>query len=864
MHIFKVFFLLFLSFSFLWAQTQPLEKVSLQLQWKHQFEYAGFYAAQEKGFYADVGLDVTFVEYNTSKKIVQEVLQGNAQYGVTYASLIANYLEGDPVVMLANFFKQSPLVLVAQKEIKSPIDLKGKRVMGISKSIQCLTLLTMLHPFNMTEDDLIDVPISFDLDNFIEKRVDAMSMYTTNELFYLNKRGIPYTILDPVSYGAKYYDLNLFTTTKELLTHPQRARDFRDASIKGWKYALAHKDEIIALIQKKYNTQHKSTEALHFEAKQTEQIMLPNIYPIGSIDPFRIQAMADNFRQSGYIKNPSKRDLNAFIYTENKPSNLVPVKTLKEDLLSHLSPEAQAYLAKEKKIVMCVDPDWMPFEKIENGKYIGIGSEYIEKISKLIGVPIVLHLTTSWSATLDAIQTKKCDILPMLHATPSRKKYLNFTRPYLQVPLVIATTYDKQFIGDAHLLKDKEIGLVKGYAHKELLQSRYPNIHFVEVKNIETGLKDVASGRLFGFIENLTVMSYQIQKYFPQSLKIAGRLSEKLKVQLAVRKDIPQLLSIMDTALSLFSKSDKEKILNHWVSVQYIKAFDYSIFWYVFIPLILLALYILIRQYILVRYNRQLKKEVSKKVSELKQKNEALIQKDRMAAMGEMLSMIAHQWKQPLSAISSVVMGIDVKIATKKFNLENKTGRAKFLHYLSLKHQDINTYIQHLSSTTDNFRNFFNPNKSKEMTSLTVPINDALEIVHSSLESQGIEVITDFNVALKLSLYPNEIIQVVINILKNSSDNFQNKRVKKPIILLSTQREKNMIILRICDNGGGVSKEVLPYIFDPYFSTKDEKNGAGLGLYMSKIIIEKHHQGKLTLHNTENGVCFEIQFTHHV
>ena len=150
MHLFKlfIFFLLFLHLS-LYAKNESLEKVTLQLQWKHQFEFAGFYAAKEKGFYADAGLDVTFVEFDKNTNITDEVLKGNAQYGLTYSSIIAEYLENKPLVLLANFFKQSPLVLVTQKDIKTPAELKGKKVMGLSDSIHDITLLTMLEKFNV-------------------------------------------------------------------------------------------------------------------------------------------------------------------------------------------------------------------------------------------------------------------------------------------------------------------------------------------------------------------------------------------------------------------------------------------------------------------------------------------------------------------------------------------------------------------------------------------------------------------------------------------------------------------------------------------------------------------------------------------
>ena len=344
-----IFLLLYILISTLGASELKLDNIKLQLQWKHQFEFAGFYAAQEKGFYKDVGLDVEFIEYDNTTDITQEVLDNNAQYGVTYASIIAEYVSGKPIVLLANFFKQSPLVIVAQETIKTPRQLKNKTVMGVSNSIDNVILLTMLDKFGISYDDIKNVPSSFSIDEFVDKKVDAMSVFTTNEIFKLNEKGIKYNIFDPTVYGARYYDINLFTTKKEITENPIRAKNFREASIKGWEYALKHQDEIIDLILKKYNTQKKSKEAYQFEAKQIEQLMLPNLYKIGSIDKFRIQSMADIFIQSGLvknIKNHTKKDLDKFIFSTIKKSsnsNLESYEKIIQQLNSTISSSLWTY-----------------------------------------------------------------------------------------------------------------------------------------------------------------------------------------------------------------------------------------------------------------------------------------------------------------------------------------------------------------------------------------------------------------------------------------------------------------------------------------------------------------------------------------
>ncbi len=256
--------------------------------------------------------------------------------------------------------------------------------------------------------------------------------------------------------------------------------------------------------------------------------------------------------------------------------------------------------------------------------------------------------------------------------------------------------------------------------------------------------------------------------------------------------------------------------------------------------------------------NKQLEQRVYDAIEETKQKEKLLQQQSRLAQMGEMISMIAHQWRQPLGAISTTAIGIETKLMLNKFNLSEENGRDKFKEFLSIKLKDINGFVQSLSTTIDDFRNFFKPDKDKEIVSLNEPINRALKIVKTSMSSKGIVIKTSLNNNERLLIYQNEVMQVILNILKNSEDNFIDVVQKNPQINITTKKVNNNHIIKISDNGGGIPDDILPDIFNPYFSTKDEKNGTGLGLYMSKIMIEDHHSGKLEVVNIDDGVEFKI------
>jgi signal transduction histidine kinase len=229
--------------------------------------------------------------------------------------------------------------------------------------------------------------------------------------------------------------------------------------------------------------------------------------------------------------------------------------------------------------------------------------------------------------------------------------------------------------------------------------------------------------------------------------------------------------------------------------------------------------------------------------------------------MGEMISMIAHQWRQPLGAISATVLGIETKIIFKKYDLSKEEDREQFLEFLKIKLKNISEYVQGLSTTIDDFRNFFKPDKAKERLSLTSSIKRALGIVEVSMSNKNIEILTTFDDNEEIELYHNEIMQVILNILKNAEDNFKEKGdIKDAAVWIRTYKKDNRHAISIKDNGGGIPDDIMPKIFDPYFSTKNEKNGTGLGLYMSKVIVEEHNGGKLEARNIENGVEFILSF----
>jgi signal transduction histidine kinase len=250
--------------------------------------------------------------------------------------------------------------------------------------------------------------------------------------------------------------------------------------------------------------------------------------------------------------------------------------------------------------------------------------------------------------------------------------------------------------------------------------------------------------------------------------------------------------------------------------------------------------------------NQNLEERVAVELEKNREKDKVMIQQSRLASMGEMISNIAHQWRQPLSSLSLIVQDLQDAYIHEELNREYIDGAVES----SVK------IIDFMSKTIDDFRNFFKPNKAKELFDVNQVINSSLELINATLKSKNI--IVDKNLAdfeIMVFGYPNEFSQVIINIIKNAEDVILQREKSIKVITIKTYRDKEQAFIEISDSGGGVSIDNIHKIFDPYFSTKHKAQGTGIGLYMSKQIIESHMGGILSVSNSEIGAIFKIKLS---
>ena len=252
------------------------------------------------------------------------------------------------------------------------------------------------------------------------------------------------------------------------------------------------------------------------------------------------------------------------------------------------------------------------------------------------------------------------------------------------------------------------------------------------------------------------------------------------------------------------------------------------------------------KQHMLESLNHTLEERIEAAVNELRQKDQSLIQQNRLAAMGEMINNIAHQWRQPLNLIGLIVQGLPECKDLSQEELDHEVER-------------IMNVIMYMSQTIDDFRYFFRQDKKKSRFTANQAVAKAAEFISPSLNDKGIRISIIERSEVDVFGYSNEYAQVLLNILSNAKDVLVEKNVAEPRIDISISRADGRSVVTITDNGGGISMDVMPKIFDPYFSTKEKMQGTGIGLYMSKIIIEQNMGGSLTARNVEGGVTFIIE-----
>jgi diguanylate cyclase (GGDEF)-like protein/PAS domain S-box-containing protein len=576
------------------AESAPPEKISLQLKWLHSFQFAGYYAAKEKGYYAEENLDVAIHERIPGISNIDQVLKDESQYGVADTGLLEQRLAGKPLVVLASIFQHSPLVYLTLKDsgIVSPYELRGKRVM--EDSYDNAPLLAMLYEAGIAKDEFTHLDNTFNPDDLINGKTDAMVSYLTDQVDYFKKKGVEINIINPRNYGVDFLSDNLFTTEQEIARHPERVRRFLRASLKGWDYALKHQDELIRVILDKYNPGNRlSADHLRFEAQETVKMILPETVQIGRTDIKRFQRMADTYRQLGLTS--STDHLEGFVYGQGTQSKL------------NFTLAEKVWLQAHPLIRVGIDRDFAPYEWIDaKGNYVGLSADYIALIEQRLGVKFEIIKDKSWAEVLELAQRGELDMISNANKTPERERYLNFTEAYLNTPAIIISDSDNGFIGTLDRLAGKQVTLEKSYFMQELLMHDHPEIRLLPANDVHDALRMVSSGKADAYIGDAASANYVIKREGMLNLSFSGDTHYKSWHRMAATKANPELVSILAKALADIPETEKETIQNRWMSLKYEPGVKTeTVLFYAIAALLLLAFIVI--------WNLRLRREISKR-----------------------------------------------------------------------------------------------------------------------------------------------------------------------------------------------------------------------------------------------------------
>jgi len=585
----KILLLTFVFIATLFA-SPTLEHVSLQLKWKYQFQFAGFIAAKEKGFYKDIGLDVDLREFDEKQNVIESLNRSEIDFAISDSSLVYQAMKGEPVVAMMALFQDSPYMLLAldSSNIKTLSDINNKKI-AFFENINGRFIKAMLEATSLTYQ--IE-PVKNKFNRLINHEVDMIGAYISNEPFRAKELGFDTTVFNPKDYGYEGYGDILFTSKQQLKENPILVQKMYEASKKGWLYAYEHKDEIVDIIYNKYNTSNKSKKALRYEA-DTLETLSGYQKNFGEIKKEKIKAISHlfTFMLGGKYKVAS---LEEFIYQYD---------------LNALSIEEKAYLEKNKQISFTGDPNWLPFEAFDSdGNYMGIVADHLEHIEQTLDITFDKQISTTWSDAIEIAMRGDADVISGDASDAILNQKFTPIDSYLKNPIVIVEKHTNDYVDSLQEISSNKIAIIKDYGYTADIYKNYPTINFIEVENIQKALRGVEDGTYDTMLSSLALASYHISKMGLDDLAIVGKTDIVMHVTLFVSKDKPLLHSILNKTTHQLDNDVHHKILSKWRDVTTVTKMDYTLIWQIVGISSLLLLFFLFRQRTLERYNHELEK----------------------------------------------------------------------------------------------------------------------------------------------------------------------------------------------------------------------------------------------------------------
>lgn len=709
------------------VSAQKLDKVTLQLRWQHQYQFAGYYMAKWNGYYEEEGLDVDIRSAFTKEGVVQsteEVLLNRADFGVGSSDILIAEDRGMSLKLIASFFQKSPVEYYALEStaINSALDLPQLDVARRQNDLLDIEYQVILQQegMNTEANTYMVLERDFTLEDLTSGRFDIVPGYLGKIPYFAAQKNISLKRINAHQYGIDFYGDTLFTSSRLADENPLLVERFRRASIKGWLYALEHPEEVAKLISKEYPVLNMGADAeLEFNLQQAKEVQALMLYPdveIGNMNPFRWKKMASTLKLLGITESQANIDNLIFNYERLK-------------------------------------------------------QVHFERTVRMVGIIVLIMLLFSGLALV---------------------VYLKWRNKTLQQEVAYRKTLQH---------------------HLKLSTLRYETIFNSSVIGI-----------------TLTTPQGNIVSHNCAWSNMLGYLPEEMQSM-----NIKELIHPEDKHLDVTQLQElaNQDITNYVTTKRYLKKNGETFWGKLFMTQIMdLSSEMPLNMGMVIDITREVAE------SEAVKRSEALmLNQSRMAAMGEMIGNIAHQWRQPLNTLNLVMANI------KDAHDHNELTSTEMAESQAKAHQ----LIQKMSETIDDFRYFSTPRTTPESFNVKEAIGIAVSLLEVQIKHNHIQFTEQIPDALEHFGYDNQLTQAILNLLSNAIDATMNESLVERQILLQVLETDTACLIEISDNGPGIVEKAQANIFDMYFTTKATSGGTGLGLYMTKTIIESIFKGEIEL-----------------
>nr|WP_242523168.1 transporter substrate-binding domain-containing protein [Thiocystis minor] len=560
-----------------------------------------------------------------------------------------------------------------------------------------------------------------------------------------------------------------------------------------------------------------------------------------------------------------------------------------------LSPEQRDYLRRKGPLRMCVDPAWMPVERItEDGIHEGIIADVFARLAEMLETNIVLTPTANWEESLASAKERRCDLLSGAISTPSRQTFLDFTTPYLSFRSVIATQTHQVFINDFESVLDETFGIVRGYALIDALRARYPGIRLREVANTEDGFRQVQEGGVFGFIDALPTIAYRIQTQALFDMKIAGQLEDSQtlswNLSIATRGDEPLLREIFQAAIDAFPQAQRQDIVNRWLSTHYEKVFDYVLMWKIVGGVVAIAgtmlwavlawnrrlaklnrelgqarAHIATQNYGLERRVTERTRDLRETLAQLERAQTDLVQSEKLAALGDLVAGIAHELNTPIG--NAVMLASTLADQESNFRERMAAGlsRSALQRFIDAVRDNSDLLQRSLGRAAELIGSFKQlavdqASYQRRAFALDEVVREIALTLQPRLRQSPATLDVSVAPDLRLDSFPGPLGQVLMNLIQNALVHAFDGRSAGRIRIESRPAAPGHVGIRVSDDGCGIDPANLGRIFDPFFTTRLGQGGSGLGLHIVYNLVTGLLGGMIAVHSVPGqGTAFDIE-----